>query len=172
MSDLQSLAKEKAAAEMQRKIAALPGEIEAMKREHAAIGLLRSGATLKRILAICKAATEAQRVVGIEQYKWAMGQALFVSQSWVERLVSEATQSLEPLHHAAVAHFNAACEQVGKPELVARLLADLEPTESAVRNDIALALRSGYAERRRGLVRSLPSLLPKIISRIFGGGAI
>jgi hypothetical protein len=170
MSDLQSLAKQKAAAEMQRRVAALPGEIEATKRQLAAKGLLLSGAMLNRVLAICEAATEAQRATVIAEYRWAVNQALFASQSWVERLVVEATNSLEPLHAEAERHLQKACALVGKPELVARLLSDLEPTEKAAVNDIALALRSCFAERRRGLVRSIPSVLPRLLSRIFGGG--
>lgn len=171
MSDLQSLAKHKAAAEMRRRIAALPIAIEAINREHAAKGLLLSGATLKRVLVTCRIAIEAQADTVIAEYRWAINQALFASQSWVEQLVVEAIQSLEPLHTEAAKHFQTACVLVGKRELAARLLSDLEPIKTAAANDIALALRSCFAERRRGLVRSIPGLLPRLLSRFFGGGA-
>ena len=171
MSNLQSLAKQKTDAELQRQISALPGLIEAMCREHAAKGLFNSGATLKRVLAICKDTTEKQRDAAIKEYRWAVSQALAASQSWVERLVIDAWVSLDSLHVASEGHIKKICQKIGKPELVSRLLSDLAITESAAKNDISLALRSCFAARSRVLIKSILGFLQKIISKILSGGA-
>lgn len=170
MSDLQLLARLKADAEMQKRISAVPTEIKAIQHELSAKGLLRSGVMLKRVLAACQLMVEAQRGTIVSEYQWAIGQALLASQSWVDRLVSEASESLRPLHSVSENHIRKACDLAGTPELAARLLADLQATEIAAKNDIALALRSSFAERRRGLLRSLASLLPRLLSRLFRGG--
>ena len=170
MSDLQSIAKQKVEAAVRRHIAALPGEIEAIKREHAAKGLLKSGATLKRVLAICKSITEAQGTTVIKEYRWAIDHALLVSQSWVEQLVTEATGSLAPLHLELEKRIRLISAFTGMPELASRLLSELELVEKAVENDIAIALRAGFAERRRGLIRGIAGFVPRLLSRLLKGG--
>jgi hypothetical protein len=171
MSDLESLVKEKVAADLQRRISALRRDLEVLKNDHAAQGCLYSGLTLKRTLAACVSATEAQRTSVIAEYRWAIDQALFASQSWVERLVAEAAASLGPLRAECEGQIHKACALVRTPELAARLVSELEVAERSAVNDIALALRSCFAERRRGLIRCIPSLVPRLLSRIFGGGA-
>ncbi|WP_161631553.1 hypothetical protein [Rhodoferax saidenbachensis] len=171
MSVLQSLAKQKTDAELNRQLAALSRSIEAICHEHAAQGRFNSGATLKRVLAACKDATEKQRDTAIKEYLWAASQALLASQSWVECLVLDASQSIDSLHIESEKHIKEICEKIGKPDLVARLLLDLESTEVAAKNDIALALRSGFAERSRGLVRSGAGFVLRLLSRIIKGGA-
>lgn len=171
MSNLQYLAKQKTDAELERQVSAMSELIEAMLHEHAAKGLLKSGATLKRVVAICKDATEKQRDAAIREYRWAVNQALAVSQSWVERLVFDACVSIDSLHVASEKQIKNICKENEKPELVACLLSELAITESASKNDIALALRSCFAERSRGLIKSIPGFLQNIISKIFSGGA-
>lgn len=171
MSDLESLVKQKVDAAMSRRIAALPTEIEAIKREHAAKGLARSGATLKRVLTACKNTTEAQGLIVAKEYRWAIDHALLVSQSWVEQLVTKAIDSLSPLHAETERQLGLVSEFAGRPELTARLLSDLEPTKVAVAQDIANSLRAGFAERRRGLIRGIGGLVPRLLSRLVKGGA-
>ncbi|HYE37297.1 hypothetical protein [Methylocaldum sp.] len=155
---------------MQKRIASLPTEIQAIQHELSAKGLVKSGAMLKRVLATCKASIEAQSQTVLAEYEWAVRQALFASQSWVERLVVDASESLEHLYEATQGHIYKACHLAGTPELAVRLLRDLETTKVAAKDSIALSLRSRFAERSRGLIRGLPSLLSRVISRIFGGG--
>jgi len=169
MSALQSLAKKKTDAELQRQLAALPRSIEAICREHAAKGLFNSSATLKRVLATCKEVTEKQRDATIKEYQWAVNQALLASQTWVEHLVVDASESIDALHRDSEKHIKSICERIGKPELVARLLSDLDSTEVAAKNDIALALRSSFAERSRGLIRGVACFIPRLISKFIKG---
>src|SRR3954471_2826633 len=119
MSDLQQLAKQKTEAASERRIAALPGEIQALQRELAARGLLHSGAMLKRVLAACTSAHEAQATAVIAEYEWAATHALVVTQSWTESLVTEACQSFEALQTASLTHIAKASEVAGRPELAA-----------------------------------------------------
>lgn len=170
MSALISLARKKAEAELQRQLAALPRSIESICREHASKGLFNSGATLKRVLATCKEATDKQRDAAIKEYQWAVTQALLPSQTWVEHLVVDASESIDTLHIDSEKHIKGICEKIGKPELVARLLSELESTELAAKNDIALALRSSFAERSRGLVRGVAGFVPRLISKFVKGG--
>jgi hypothetical protein len=167
MSDLQLLARQKAEAVMQRYITSLPNSIEAMKREHAAKGMLNSGATLKKALSICKTLTEEQRDTVISEYRWAISQALLVTQTWVEQLIIDAIESLQPLHLENTRQIKKICESINSQDLATRLISELKLTEDAIANDIALALRSGFAERRRGLVKQTLSFPIRLISRIF-----
>lgn len=171
MSDLQFLARKKVEAEIRKRITALPIQIEAIKHEHAAKGMLLSGATLKRSLSVCKLAITAQTVTVITEYRWAISTALFASQSWIDRLVNDATQSLSLLHEEAIIQLKKVVELVGRPELLARLVLDLEATRNTGENDIALALRSSFAERSRGLAKSILGWIPRVIARIFSAGA-
>ncbi len=167
MSDLQLLARLKAEAVMQRHIISLPNSIEAMRREHAAKGMLNSGATLKKALIICKTSTEEQRDTVISEYRWAISQALLVSQTWIEELILDAIKSLEPLHLENIGHIKKICKSINSLDLATSLISELKLTEDAAANDIALALRSNFAERRRGLVKQTLSFPIRLISRIF-----
>jgi hypothetical protein len=171
MSDLLALARTKADAVVDSRAKALPTEIQAIQRELSAKGLLKSGAMLKRVL---RASVEAlERAAGkvSEHYVWAATHALVVTQTWVERLVLDAQESFLPLEVVGEDQIRKAAALSGRPELAERLVADFAETKARARESVAVALRSKFAERRRGLIRGLPSLLPKLLSRLFGGGA-
>jgi len=170
MADLQQLASQKAEAALQRRVDTLPAEVQAIQRELNARGLLRSGAMLNRMLAACRAAIDAQASTVIAEYEWAVGQAIFVSQSWIERLVAEASASFSPLQSAGERHLSTASELAGRRELSARLHSDLKTTVEAARQNVGLALRSKFAERKRGLLRALPAFIPRQLARIFAAG--
>ena len=104
MSNLVALANQKLYLVIQDRIRALPGQINAVKAEHAAKGSARSGATLKRVRAICIThLQEHGETVGAE-YKWAVSQALLASQSWTEELADGVPEQLRPLMAASTTH--------------------------------------------------------------------
>lgn len=170
VSDLQAFARQKVEAEQRKRIAALPSDIKALQRKLAAKGLFNSGAMLKQVLATCQQTVTEQGKTIVTEYRWAIGQALFASQSWVERLVKDATASIAPLYEESVAHVTRSTEIIGMPQLIERLIGDLKATRATVEDDIALALRSAFAEKRRDLIRSLPSTLLRFLSKPFSGG--
>lgn len=171
MSDLETIAKQKADAALERQISALPAEIQAIQRELSAKGLLRSGAMLKRVLAACCSSLEAQAAVVRAEYEWVVSQALWVSQSWVEHLVAVASGSLDALHEPVRSHLEKACELAGQPQLFNRLYAEFQSSDAAAKSAIALSLKAKFAERRRGVIRALPGMLQRLISRVFTGGS-
>ena len=170
MSDLQSLAGKKADAHLQRRIQEVPGAVQALQRKLAAQGLLQSGAMLKQVLATSKEGLQAQGATTITEYRWAITQSLFASQSWVEHLIAEATVSLEPLYNAYAEQITKAVSVAGVPDVAARLMAELDQSHSSTKNEIALALRSAFAEKRRGLLRVLPSAVYRLVAKLLGGG--
>ena len=170
MADLQALAKQKAEAERQKLLVSLPGEIQALQRQLAAKGSLASGAMLKQVLAVCQEAITKQGKSIASEYQWAVNHSLFASQSWVERLVADGPLILLPLYDAAVAQVSKATQIAGMPSVTERLLSDLAETRSVTEADVALALRSAFAEKHRGLIRSLPSSLLRLILKPFTGG--
>lgn len=172
MSDLQVLARKKAEAQMHRIISALPDQIEAVKRELSAKGLTRSGATLKRTRNICLAAIKEQSITIIAEYRWAAEYALFASQTWIEELTVDAIESMQLLFQNCESHLRKAAEFTGTPELEDRLLSDLNDAWQMVTQDIALALHSSFAERRRGLIKLIPGFAQKLLGRFFTGGTI
>lgn len=172
MSDLERIAKQKTDAAIERRIAALPNEIQAIQRELSAKGLLRSGAMLKRVLATCSSNLEAQAETVREEYKWVVSQALWVTQSWAEHLIAVASDSLNPFREPVRLHLEKACEIAGQPKLFSRLYTEFQSSEAAAKSGIALSLRARFAERRRGVIRTLPSVLQRIISRVFTGGSV
>lgn len=172
MSDLQVLARKKVEAQMHRIISALPDRIEAVKRELSAKGLTRSGATLKRTSNICLAAMKEQSITIITEYCWAAEHALFASQTWIEKLIVDAIESIQPLLQGCESHLRNAAEFTGTPELKDRLLGDLNDAYQMVTEDITLALHSSFAERRRGLIKVIPGFVQRLLGRLFTGGTI
>ena len=63
-----------------------------------------------------------------------------------------------------------ACQIAGTPELVGRLMHEFEDALNSARVGVALALRSRFAERRRGLLRGITSFIPRLVARIASGG--
>jgi hypothetical protein len=169
MSDLETIATQKAEAAIAKRISALPLKIQAIQRELTAKGLLQSGAMLKGVLAACCSSLEAQATTVREEYEWAVSQALVVSQSWVEQLAAVASGSLDAFHEPVRGHLERACKLAGQPQLFDRLYAEFQSCDNAARSGIGLSLRAKFAERRRGIIRALPVMLQRLISRIFTG---
>jgi hypothetical protein len=171
MSELEKIARQKSEVALAARLTGLQSEIQATQRELAAKGLFRSGAMLKKILRCCCSALDAQASTVISEYEWAIVQALIVNQSWVGKLIAEASGSLDDLREPVNMQLEQACRAAGQPQLLARLQTEYQSMESAAKLRITLALQSKMAERRRGLIRGLPTLLPKLLSKLFGGSA-
>ncbi len=171
MSDLLTLARTKADAVVGLRAKALPTEIQAIQRELSARGLVKSGAMLKRVRRASVEAVERTAENVSEHYIWAATHALLATQTWIERLILDAQEALLPLETVGEDQIRRAAALSGRPELAERLLADFAAAKARARESLAIALRSKFAERRRGLIRGLPSLIPKLLSRFFGGGA-
>lgn len=171
MSDLESIAGEKAEAALEKRLSGLATDIKAIQRELSARGLLRSGAMLKRVLTACSSTLESHADEIIAQYEWAIAQALLVSHSWVDKLSNKASLSLEKMRAPVKAHLEQACRIADQPKLLDRLYGQYELAESAAKSKITLSLRARFAERRRGLVRRLPGAITQLISKLFRGGA-
>jgi hypothetical protein len=170
MSELVGLAEQKIEAASQRRLKSLPGEVEAIKREHAAKGLARSGATLKRVRALYIATLHAHGETIAGEYKWAIQHALLASQTWSEKLVSEVPGQLEPLMRAAAEQLTMLAAFTGRPELAERLINEVEAERLVAEGNAKLAVRSAFAEKKRGFVRSLPGTLWSLAIKVFRPG--
>lgn len=170
MSDLADLTRQRIEAALLRRLKALPGEVEAIKREHAAKGLSRSGATLKRVRDLCIANLHAHSETVATEYKWAIQQALLASQSWSERLASDVASQLEPLMKASAVQLTALAAFTGKPELAEGLIKDVGAERLMAEDNAKLAIRIAFAEKKRGLVRTLPISLWSLVIKVFRPG--
>lgn len=171
MCDLKSVARQKSEAAQTKRMSALPAEVSAIHRQLAAHGLLMSGVMLKQVLATCQSALTAQGAVVTAEYRWAVAQALVASQSWVNRLSKDAASSISPLYDVALQELRRSIELASMPDLREKLTSDLSVTRSAVENDISLALRAAFEERRLGLIRGVFRPIWRVISKVFSGGS-
>lgn len=170
MSDLVALAIQKLDLAAEDRVRALPGQIKAVKAENAAKGLARSGATLKRVRAICIALLREHGEAVAVEYKWAVNQALLASQTWTERLAATVPARLQPLMTASATQLTELAAFTGRPELASRLIADVETELRIVEERTQLAVRAAFAEKSRGLVRSVPAAIGGVISKLFHPG--
>lgn len=171
MSELETIARQKIEISLEQRLTGLSAEIKAIQRELSAKGLLRSGAMLKRVLSACCSAVDSHAALVTSEYEWAVSQALLVSQSWVEGLVTEAAGCLDRLRVPVRGHLEQACKVADQPRLLDRLYNEFESNELAAKSRVALSLRTKFAERRRGLIRGLPRVVSRLISKLFRGGA-
>ena len=170
MPDLETLARQKCEAALQRRLDALPKDIKALQANLAAKGQFQSGSMLKQVLAICQASLQNHAETAIAEHQWAVEKALFASHSWVLRLSDQAERSVRPLYDASVQSVTRAADQISSGNLAPLLVRELEQTLVTVNNDISLAMRAGFAEKSRGLLRNLPASILNAISRLFKGG--
>ena len=171
MSDLIALANQKLDFAVQERIRAIPSQITAVKAEHAAKGMPRSGATLKRARAICIEHIRQHGEAVAAEYKWVVNQALLASQAWTEELAAKVSNQLQPLLDASTTHLQEVAIFARHPELAARLISDVEAERSIAEERAKLAIRAAFAEKSRGLVRLLPAALVSLISKIFRFGS-
>jgi hypothetical protein len=171
MSDLVALANQKIEAALQKRLQAIPREIEAIKVEHAAKGLAQSGATLKRVRVLCIDHLHGHGDTIAKEYNWALSHALLANQTWAEGLATDVTAQLQPLMTAAEQHLTALAAFTGMPELAQRLINDIDGEFRIAESNTKLTIRIAFAEKKRGLVRSLPSILTNLLSRIIRPGA-
>ncbi len=160
MSNLRSIAKGKVQADLQRRIDALPGTIQAIQRELAARGLVKSGVMLKRVTSVCVESMQAYGVVLTTEYNWAITHSLVASESWINELTVEANDSFNPLIAASLHHLQKAVEMVGGSgsgtDLAIRLIDELKKAHSSIQNDIRLALQATFAEKSNSILNKLP----------------
>lgn len=170
MSKLVALANQKLDLAVQERVRALPDQIKAVKTEHAAKGLARSGATLKRVRAICIAHLQEHGEAVAIEYKWAVSQALLASQTWTEELSSAVAARLQPLMEASATNLKELAAFTGRPELASRLIADVEAEHRNVEERTKLAIRAAFAEKSRGLIRSVPAAIGSLLSKVLRPG--
>ena len=170
MSDLVKLSNQKLDLAAEDRVRALPGQIKAVKAEHAAKGLAHSGATLKRVRAICVNHLQEHGEAVTVEYKWAVNQALLASQTWTEKLAAAVPVRLQPLMTASAAQLTELAAFAGRPELASRLIADVEAELRIVEERTKLAVRAAFAEKSRGLVRSVPAAIGSVLSKVFRPG--
>ena len=170
MSELQQLAESKINAECIKLCESLPKQIQALKRANAAKGLLHSGNTVHGVVEICSNALDKLGSRVLEEYRWAISQALFVSQSWVEEMIQAIPTQLQPLQEKSLAHIAEEATLAGVPNAIPQCHAEFENKLTKINNDIMLSLRSSFSERKRGLVRAFGSAIPNWLSKLFGGG--
>ena len=155
---------------MEQRIRQLSGAIQVLQNTLAAQGGLRSGNMLKQVLSTCQNSMKEQASTLVTEYRWAVANALFASQTWVERLIVEANESMTPLYEASVGHMKKAVALAGVPRVEPQLLVELAEARASSVNEVTLALRSSFAERRRGLIRALPSFVGRLVAKMLGGG--
>lgn len=170
MSNLVALADQKLDLALQERVRALPGQIEAVKAEYAAKGLARSGATLKRVRAMCIAHVQQHGEAVAVEYKWAVNQSLLASQSWTEELAAAVPAQIQPLMAASASHLTELAAFARRPDLAPRLITDVEAELRIVEERTKLAIRAAFAEKSRGLVRSVLAVMGGVLSKIFRPG--
>ena len=170
MTALITLANQKLELAVQERVRAIPGQIKAVKTEHAAKGLARSGATLKRVRSICITHLKEHGDAVVIEYKWAVSQALLASQSWTEQLAASVPEKFQPLMAASATHLSEAAAFTGRPDLAARLIADVEAELRIVEERARIEIRAAFAEKSRGLVRSVPAAIGGLLTKIFRPG--
>jgi len=170
VADLITIANRKLALAVEERARSIPSEIKAMKAELAPQGLARSGAALKRARSACIAHVQAHAEAIATEYKWVVGQALFASQSWTEKLAQGARAQLEPLKSAAATHLTKLAAFTGRPELAERLIDEVEAEIQVADERIKLAVQAAFAEKSRGLVRSLPAAIGGLLGKVFRSG--
>lgn len=163
MSELVGLTRQRIEAAVQQRLKALPGEVAAIKQEHAAKGLAQSGATLKRVRALCIAHLHAHGETIATEYRWAIQHALLASQTWSEQLTSDVTVQLAPVMKASTEQLSALAAFAGRPELAERLISEIDAERLVAEGSAKLAIRSAFAEKKRGLVRALPGSLWSLV---------
>ena len=170
MSNLVALATQKLDLVIQDRIRALPGQIHAVKAEYAAKGSARSGATLKRVRAICITHLQEHGETVAAEYKWAVSQALLASQSWTNELAGGVPEQLRPLMAASTTHLTELSAFTGTPELATQLITEVETELHIVEERTKLAIRAAFAEKSRGLVRSVPAAIGGVLTKLFRPG--
>ena len=170
MSELITLANAKIEAERAKLISALPTQIENLKRAEAARGNLRSGHTLSEVTNICSRSLDSLAEIIATQYRWAAAQSLLTTKSFVEELIRSSRTQLEPLFKSCADHIRREIAFVGAPNTEPELIGRLETKRGEVSTEVELALRTTFAERKRGIARALGSAASGWVSKLFSGG--
>ena len=170
MGELKALANQKIDAEREKLCKAILGQIESLKRQHAAKGLLRSGNTVIAVVDICLSSVDSLARTIVAEYRWAIAQALVVSQSWVEELVAESSRHLLPLQEKCLAHIATEAKFAEAKSAIVQCQERLSAKVTEVSDDIALSLRTSFAERKRNLFRSIVGAIPRWITKLLSGG--
>jgi hypothetical protein len=170
MSELVTIANAKIEAERAKLISALPTQIENLKRAEGARGNARSGHTLSEVANICSHSLGSLAEVIATQYRWAAAQSLLTTKSFVEELIHSSRTQLEPLFKSCADHIRREIAFVGVPNAERELIGRLEAKRGEVATEIELALRTTFAERKRGIVRALGSAASGWLSKLFSGG--
>lgn len=169
MSELLDIANAKLDAARTKMAGSLSSQIEALKRQNAAKGMLHSGNTVLATVALCTDALESLKREIEVQYQWVVTESLLVSRGSVEELVRSSREQLQPMFESCQAHVGAIIAMVNAQNATPQCTAKLEAARDQSADEIALSLRASFAQLKRRRLRNLAKALTGWLSKLFGG---
>ena len=151
-------------------MASLHDRVETLKAKQSAAGILKSGNTLVELVNIFSRMLESLRDVIIAQYQWAISESLLSTQGFADELVSASQEQVEMLRSPCNDRLAREGSNIwAPPNAVAECSKKLGAKGEEVCEDIALALRSKFAELKRHRIRSIWHAATGWIPKLTGG---
>ena len=169
MSELRRLADAKIDAERAKLLAALHDRVETLKAKQAAAGVLMSGITLLLLVKVFAEMLESLRDVIATQYQWAITESLFSTQSYVEDLVVASREQVAMLRNPCNDRLVRESRNISAPPTATEeCTRKLDAKSEEVCGDIALALRSKFAELKNRRIRGIWEAATGWITKLLG----
>jgi hypothetical protein len=170
MGELRDLADAKIYAKRNALLSSLHDDCESVKASYAARGMALSGETLVAITGVCSMALESLHDEITTQYKWAIAQSLVGGQRFVDELVGATQVNAAPLLSSCIGRVKREGASLALPQNAVSECCNLLSAKNVrACADVALALRSTFAELKRHRVRNIFGTVSGQVSRLFGG---
>ena len=155
---------------LQEREQSIKDQIKAVKMEHAAKGLARSGATIKRVKNICINNIKEHGIAVETEYRRVINQAFFTGQSLAKKLEDSISEQFKQMMTISSKHLSETAIFAGKPELSVRLIEDIDAEIRKVKEHTKIIILTAFAEKNRSFIRSIIPTAWELITKIFRFG--
>jgi hypothetical protein len=172
MSTLEQVAEAKVLAAVKRRLDNLDPAVLAVKHEMSARGLLRSGATVKRIRELGISLPDGIRDDMKTEYGLVLEESLWPSEHLVSRLMQYATQHFQVAQDRAASEVRQAGGDLLRAATHDELAAEISAARDRALTDVSLFLEG---HRRVGInrkIRNLFTFVPDTIKGLFKSGDV
>ncbi|MFT4919817.1 MAG: hypothetical protein ACI8RU_002444 [Zhongshania aliphaticivorans] len=154
---------------LERLLEELDGDYEAMLRKHSADGLLRSGSTIKRAMALVNDGADKLKAFLIEQSSWVIDKSIYVPLSIGEDLIGLNEKYFSFYADQTEEYIRKAATVAGQLQLFDRVYPDVEEFIDRSLREANLETEALVLENRSTGIKGIAKYLFSLVSKLWGG---
>lgn len=168
MASLEEISLNKISIDLERLVEKYNGDIEAMKRLHAAQGKLRSGATIIATINSSKNAFISLRDICIKHLQSLVDDSVVLTETSIQNVKSKISGMFLQLYGTTFEAMTKSTAIASKPDLRDRYMPDIEKEKENTLSEVAMFIDGGVISKRNKGIKGVIKTAVGGLSKLFG----